>query len=134
MHITLIKTRHIAEVEKVLTQIGADEVPCLLVYNKIDLLADTQPRVDRNQMGIPYRVWISASNSLGINLLKQAIEELLSKNILEHQLILAATESRLRAQLYKLGAVQNEHLDDAGNSHLTLRIHKADYARLLGNK
>lgn len=128
------KNTNIAEVEKVLTQIGADAVSSLLVYNKIDLLADTEPRIDRNQTGKPYRVWISASNNLGIDLLKQAIEELLSENIVEHQLILTATESRLRAQLYKLGAVQNEHIDNEGNSHLTIHIHKADFARLLSNK
>ena len=44
---------HVAEVENVLAEIGADEVPVLEVYNKIDLIEGRKPRIDRDEDGKP---------------------------------------------------------------------------------
>ncbi|KZY32855.1 GTPase HflX, partial [Oleiphilus sp. HI0043] len=48
---------NIEQVEHVLKEIGADKVPTLKVYNKLDLLDGREPRIDRDEDGVPQRVW-----------------------------------------------------------------------------
>lgn len=71
------REQYIAEVQKVLQQIGAEQVPQLQVFNKLDLLPDQSPRIDRNGEGQPIRVWLSAESGAGLDLLQQALAELL---------------------------------------------------------
>ena len=49
------------EVNKVLAQIEADQVPQLIVFNKIDLLDGTIPKIDHDEFNLPKRVWVSAA-------------------------------------------------------------------------
>ncbi|MDQ8039166.1 MAG: ribosome rescue GTPase HflX [Rickettsiella sp.] len=65
------------EVQSVLKQIQADKIPQLLVYNKIDLLSEVSPRLERNNAGLPSKVWISANTGIGLDLLQQALSEFL---------------------------------------------------------
>ena len=62
-------------VDDVLQQIGADEVPQLIVCNKIDLLENHKARLDRDENGRITRVWLSAKTGEGIDLLRQALQE-----------------------------------------------------------
>lgn len=68
------RDEQIAEVNKVLTDIGADEIPRILVYNKIDS-AGYAPRVERNEHGTIARVFVSALGRLGLDGLRGAIVE-----------------------------------------------------------
>jgi GTPase len=63
-----------AQVNKVLAEIGADEAPQLLVYNKIDA-ANLQPAVERDQYGRISRVFVSARTGAGLEDLRGAIAE-----------------------------------------------------------
>lgn len=65
----------LAHVDTVLNKIGADEVPQLIVCNKIDKLEAHVPRIDRNGDGKIIRVWLSAQTGAGIDLLRQALQE-----------------------------------------------------------
>ena len=56
---------NIYQVHEVLQEIGADEIPRLEIYNKLDLL-EQKPRIDRNADGIPERVWLSAATGDGV--------------------------------------------------------------------
>ena len=51
----------------VLAEIGADDIPQVLVYNKIDLNGGA-PRVERDEYGKIARIWISARQGLGLDL------------------------------------------------------------------
>ena len=62
-------------VDDVLQQIGADEVPQLIICNKIDLLENHKARLDRDENGRITRVWLSAKTGEGIDLLRQALQE-----------------------------------------------------------
>jgi len=62
-------------VDDVLQQIGADEVPQLIVCNKIDQLEHHHARIDRNEDGRITCVWVSAITGEGIDLLRQALQE-----------------------------------------------------------
>ena len=65
----------IDEVNDVLGQIGADGVPQIEVYNKVDLLEDSAPRFERDADGEVREVWLSAKTGDGIELLLQGLDE-----------------------------------------------------------
>lgn len=60
---------NIDAVNTVLAEIEADEIPALLVMNKIDMLDDFEPRIDRDDENKPIRVWLSAQTGAGVPLL-----------------------------------------------------------------
>jgi GTP-binding protein HflX len=65
----------IAQVNKVLHAIGAENVPQLEIYNKIDQIEDCKPRLEKDAFGRIRRVWLSALSGEGIDLLQQALAE-----------------------------------------------------------
>ncbi len=102
---------HIAQVEAVLEQIGAGQIPALRIYNKIDRLEEA-PRVDRGEDGSIAAVWISAANGQGFDLLGRAIAERLARTVRRARLRLPLSAGAARARLYESGAVQAEHQSD----------------------
>jgi len=124
------RKENIEQVQSVLKEIEADEVPQLLVYNKIDALDDVAPRIDRNDEGQPVRVWLSARTGVGCELLSEAINELLAKKMFADELKLAPQYGRIRAALFNLNAVHQESFDEQGNWLLSVRLPMADWNRL----
>lgn len=119
------------QVNEVLEEIDAAQVPCLLVYNKIDLLAEREPVLDRDQSGKPVRIWLSARTGAGMPLLLQAISELLGQDVVERQIELRPDQGRLRARLYARGAVHGEEVNSDGLVSLAIRLPRIDLDRLL---
>jgi GTP-binding protein HflX len=62
-------------VNEVLHKIGADEVPQIIVCTKIDKTDGHQARIDRDEDGRIWRVWLSAQTGEGIDLLRQVLLE-----------------------------------------------------------
>ena len=121
---------NIEQVQDVLVEIGAERIPQLQVYNKLDLLQ--QPaRIERNAEGVPERVWVSAATGEGCELLLQAIAELVGEEMVSETLDLDPGQGSLRAALYRLGAVEAENYSDDGVAHLNVRLPRADWNRLL---
>jgi GTP-binding protein HflX len=118
------------QVMDVLSEIGADQIPRLEVFNKLDLLAQ-QPRIDRNAEGKPERVWLSAVTGEGVELLLQAVSELLGQDMVNEEVELTPEQGGLRAALYRLGAVESEDYADDGTAHLQVRLPRADWNRLM---
>ncbi|MBQ4797004.1 GTPase HflX, partial [Pectobacterium versatile] len=77
---------NIDAVDEVLAEIEADDIPFLLVMNKIDRLENVEPRIDRDAENRPIRVWLSAQTGEGIPLLFQALTERLSGEIAHYSL------------------------------------------------
>ncbi|WP_348658079.1 GTPase HflX, partial [uncultured Stutzerimonas sp.] len=125
------RDQQIEQVLAVLTEIGAHELPILEVYNKVDLLEGIEPQIQRNADGVPQRVWVSAQQGLGLDLLKQAIAELLGNDLFVGTLRLPQQLGRMRAQLFDLGAVQSEVHDDDGVSLLDVRLQRVELHRLI---
>lgn len=125
------RARNIEQVELVLEEIGAAELPQLRVYNKVDLLSDTGPHIDRDDAGKPQAVWLSAQTGAGCELLEEAISELLGKEVVNGRLVLTPQQGRLRAMLYTQQAVVAEDYRDDGASLLQIRIPKSDLLRIL---
>jgi len=128
------KARLIANVEKIIEEIGASSVPMLTVYNKIDRDDRSEPRIDYNDEGLPKRVWLSALTGEGCELLKEAVLALLESSLVSFVATLLPQQSALRAQLYALNAVVHEEIDDNGASLLSLKMRREDAKRLLGDQ
>jgi GTP-binding protein HflX len=128
------RAENIAEVEDVLRQIGADDVPRLNVYNKIDLLEDPEPRIDRDESGRPIAVWVSAAARLGMDLLLQALQELFGEGRVHCQARLGPADGRVHALLFQHGQVLAESTTDDGGWELELELSSRDYERLRKNE
>ena len=111
----------------VLQQVGADQIPTLMVYNKVDLRDDIPPGIDYNEAGQPSKVWISAKEKQGLNFLIQAISERVWPDKKIYHVTLPVSEGRKRAALYALGAIKDEQIDAEGNQHLTLWMSSVDF-------
>jgi len=122
---------NIEQVNLVLDEIGASELPMLEVYNKIDLLDNFEPQIQRDGNGVAVRVWLSARDGRGLDLLAQAIVERLSEDIVQESIVLEHAEARLRAQFYAAGAVTGERIAGDGRQELDLRLPRSDFNRLL---
>lgn len=128
------RDEQIRQVNQVLKEIGADQVPMLEVYNKIDLLEAVTPQIQRDEQGKPQRVWLSAQTGQGIELLLQAISELLAEDLFVAQVILPHKLARLRARFFALSAVQHESHTEQGESCLSVRIPLIDLKRALSDE
>ena len=69
-----VRMEQIDQVNEVLREIGADHIPQILVWNKIDA-AGLEPGIERDEYGKIGRVFISARSGAGLDLLRDAIVE-----------------------------------------------------------
>ncbi|MEC4750546.1 ribosome rescue GTPase HflX [Methylomicrobium sp. Wu6] len=112
----------IVEVNQVLMEIGADKIPQLEVYNKIDLLDGAHPRVDRDEAGKPARVWLSAVTGAGADLLLQALAELFSVRKIRIRCHLRPDQGDIRAKMYAYATILEEQIGDHGQSEMVIEI------------
>ncbi len=123
------REEHIAQVEEVLSEIGAGEVPTLRVYNKVDLVA-REPSIGYDGDGQPQEVWLSAASGEGTELLVEALEARLSAGRVRGRVVLAPQEGRLRARFYALGEVLDEQVTETGESVLEVDLPRRELERL----
>jgi GTP-binding protein HflX len=121
----------IGDVDEVLHEIGASSVEQLMVMNKIDLMPGYEPRIQRGENGRPERVWVSAKTGAGLDLLQQAVSELLAGSIAEETVRISPSYARIRSQLYEKGLIESEEVDEDGCYLLLLRMPSQDLQRLL---
>jgi len=122
---------NIEQVNLVLEEIEANEVPQLLVYNKVDCLSEGLPRIERDDTGKPVAVWLSALTGAGTDLLLNVLDELLGVHIVEYQLRLPPTAARIRSKLYELKAIQRETYAENGDSMVHIRLPEVEWLRLI---
>ncbi len=115
------REEHIAQVDAVLEEIGAKDIPQILVYNKIDRLELT-PRIDRDPEGRATAVWISAEQRHGLDLLTAAIAERLSRFARRARLRVPASAGALRSRLYAAKAVRGERTREDGSLELSVEL------------
>jgi GTP-binding protein HflX len=125
------RDENIEQVENVLTEIGADEIPVLQVFNKIDLLENFAPRTERNEEGVPVRVWVSAVSGQGMDGLFDAVVERLAEDVIHQYVCLGPVDGKLRALLHEAGSVIDEAHRENGDSVLEVRLQQRDWLQLL---
>ncbi|MBP7983306.1 MAG: GTPase HflX [Chromatiaceae bacterium] len=121
----------IADVAEVLDEIGAGEVLQIQVLNKIDLLPDAEPRLERDAHGQVRRVWLSAQTGAGIDLLLGAIAEHFGTERLRRSVRLGPGEGALRAWFFTHAQVLAEAHQEQGGWELEVRVPRLDLERLL---
>jgi GTP-binding protein HflX len=147
-----LRDERIAQVDAVLEEIGAGDIPQLLVYNKIDRIDGAIARHDlpgdghghdlvghdpaghdsRHTRAARERVWLSGRDRDGLELLRDALGARLGLRRVAGEVQLPPGAGRLRARLHELGAVLAEHHDEHGWT-LSLDLAEADAARLVAH-
>jgi len=117
------------DVETVLESIGADAIPSIRVYNKIDINGE-DPVVHRDDTGRPVAVAISAATGEGVAALREAIGERLANERIERWIELEGRDGRLRAQLFELGVVSEERITENGHWMLHVDVPRETAERL----
>ena len=118
------KHEKILAVEQILDEIGAGDVPQLLVYNKIDL-PGYQSRVDLDEHNQPSRVWLSSINKTGFEDLLSVLGRRFTEDKVRCNLLLQADEGQIRAYLYTEGAIDSEEFGKNGEMALNLKLSPA---------
>jgi GTP-binding protein HflX len=118
-----------ADVEAVLESIGADRIPVIRVFNKIDL-SGHEPTLQRDDRGQPSAVSISAHTGLGLEQLRQAVSDRLSSERINRWIRLSGRHGRLRAQLFDLGVVSEERIAENGSWMMHVDVPRETAERL----
>jgi GTP-binding protein HflX len=126
------REQRIADVERVLVEIGAQDVPQILVFNKLDKMSaldsddesheasrdgrtvSAEPRMDYLDGGRVPRVWVSATHAIGLALLRDALARVLQGERVHRWLHLPGDAGRLRARLFAQGLIASERVADDG--------------------
>jgi GTP-binding protein HflX len=124
------QAENIAQVHDVLQEIGADDIPQLLICNKIDKLADGVARIDTDDQDMPTRVWLSAQSGIGIDLLQDALVRRLRPQMVDVCLRIPPSMGKLRGKLYAMKSVTSEQTSDDGKFALHVRMSAVDWQRL----
>ncbi|WP_455203331.1 ribosome rescue GTPase HflX [Kaarinaea lacus] len=124
---------NIAQVNEVLKEIGAENVPQIEIYNKIDLLDAVEPRVDRDENGTVKRVWLSAQQELGLDLLFQVLDEYFQQEMIKTWLRISAAHGKARAQVYQVAKVFQEIHSEDGDTLLEVSLERRQLHELLDN-
>lgn len=125
------RMRNMEQVNIVLEEIGAHEIPQLIIYNKIDLIDDYPSRIDRDDQGKPIAVWLSAKSGSGVDLLFEAIAELVSEQVFHGTLRLAPQQGGMRAHLFESGVIHHEEYGDDGGCIISVSLPLVELNRIL---
>jgi len=130
----------IVQVNEVLADIGAGDIAQIRVYNKIDacdldaraLNGEAAASIQKREGGNGHtrRVWVSARESTGLDVLSDVIAEHFRAATVQRRLRLPAGAGRLRARLYELGAVLEEQTRDDGGWLIDVKMAPASLDRL----
>jgi GTP-binding protein HflX len=114
----------IEQVNKVLREIGAGDIRQLLIFNKIDLLDEIEPKIDRDAAGNPLGVWLSAQSASGVELLLQALAECFKDTRVTKMCHLLPHQGGVRAKLFANAHIVSEEAGTDGGWDITFEIDK----------
>lgn len=122
---------NIDQVNVVLDEIGADDIPQLMICNKIDRMDGVEARIDRDEDGLPVRVWVSAQQNLGTDLLLGAISECLAKNMVEYRLRIPVGQGKLKGVFFSMNCISSESYADNGDWQVDIRMAQDEWNKLI---
>ena len=122
--------QRVRQVNSVLKQLDADQVPQIRVYNKIDKL-DRGPRMTNNRLGEGRAVWLSAVSGDGVSLLLESIGKRLQRKKIHGVIRLQPGQGRQRALLFEMGAIVQEKSADDGGWIVELEMVEREFRRFV---
>ena len=121
------------DVAEVIAEVGAQDVPQLVVFNKIDMLEPKmEAKVDLNEEGVPERVWLSAKSGQGIDMLMDSVASFFKGHFYMVSLTLDAQAGKKRSELYQLGQIVEEGFDEDGNSLFKMHLTQQEWDMVRG--
>ena len=126
---THLRDERIMEVNQVLDEIGASEIPQLLVYSKVDLVGKS-PGIQRDSRGRPVKVWLSGMTGEGLEFLLDAVAERIGQDIIETSVTVKPGDGQVRARFFELGAVLGEKPCEDGSVEMHLRIEESSLRKI----
>lgn len=121
------KNENIQAVNQVLEEIGAADIPTLLIYNKVDKLDGIKPFVERDDEGKVTDVYLSAQSGEGIDLLFEAIRERLRNELVQETLFLSPTAGNLYTLFKQKHGIKTEHFNEFGDRIIDIEINKVQW-------
>jgi GTP-binding protein HflX len=121
----------IADVEEVLTEIGVEDLPQIQVLNKIDLVTDAEPHLERDADGRVRRVWLCARTGAGVDLLLTALSEHFRGEQAHRLVSLGPADGGLRGWFFSHARVLAERTTEAGGWELEVLVPCTELNRLL---
>ena len=121
----------IEQVEGIIEQIDAQNIPSIIVMNKIDEIGDFSPRVDKDNDGNIYRVWLSAHSGEGIDLIYKALSQSLSGMMTCARIQLDVQSAFIRSEIHKVGFIEKEKMNEFGQWLLEINVTRHYLERLL---
>lgn len=118
-----------AEVDEVLASIGAEDIPVIRVFNKIDRTGQDAELI-HTAPGKPPAVALCARTGEGLDLLREVISTELSRDHIRIWIELAGEDARFRAQLFELGVVSEEQIASDGSWRLHVDVPRRTAERL----
>src|SRR3954463_13042160 len=106
--------RQLAVTEQVLAEIGAQDVPRLVVFNKIDRAGDASEREAALSARHPGCVVMSAKREGDVARLREAIVAFFQRHLVEAELFLPWPAQNLRGQIFASCTVLEERADSDG--------------------
>ena len=123
------RNERIAQVNEVLESIGVQSLPQVAVYNKIDRTGE-RPHVEVDADGRADRIWLSARDGQGVDLLLGVLHRQLGTDLHHCVLRLPAACGRARAQLFDAGAVLAQRPLEDGGIELEVSLRRRDLQRI----
>ena len=120
---------HMEQVDSVIEELGAAELPQILVFNKIDLDAQLEVRVENHADSVA-KIWLSAHSGAGLAELKALINHHIHPQRQVHRLHLPAQAGKFRASLFENGVVCAEQLTGQGGWLMEIKLEPAMLDRL----
>ena len=132
LHVVDVSSKTFEEQIKVvndtLGELGADERPTLMVFNKIDLLVD-RTILQTLATEYPNRVFISAARGINILGLKDEVLRLIETEFIEELYRIPQNQQKLISQLHSAGEVHDRTYEE-NDVILRMRIRRRDKIRV----
>lgn len=117
-------------VQHTLHELGASTTPTIMVFNKIDALADDRRYIIQElREQYPHAVFISAERGIGIEQLKNEIEKVITESSFEITVEIPLAHYDIASRLHELGEVAERIFTDT-HVRLKLRVHTRNKERV----
>ena len=115
------------EVDKILKDLGLENIPTIIVKNKCDLLKTHSSRLFNPKK----EIIISAEKNIGIDKLRENINKKLYNGIYSGWISLESSMGKIRSKLFGMGCIKDEKISSCGNIYVYLQIGKDDLNNFL---
>ena len=115
------------EVDKILKDLGLENIPTIIVKNKCDLLKTHSSRLFNPKK----EILISAEKNIGIDKLRENINKKLYNGIYSGWISLQSSMGKIRSKLFGMGCIKEEKISSCGNIYVYLQIGKDDLNNFL---